>query len=691
NPHIIKINPGVTDGSPSRWPQGVVLNEGHVENNGAKNWYEAVPKDEGRHLSMRFAVGNELAEWLDLKSVKAGASVVIRLRNDGIDVTNGSLMPGGQKEVWILDAFPDHYKYFLHHSGRSEVKDRIDPYVFGEYFLPLPLAFLTSASPKGTCVTAKFRTSNEIIPHLYWLIINGPGNKKACGCKYCGGHRLQADVNVQFGLVDHTPSGFTATKKPRLTQSPAPVKKIKKVEHAPGKVKEREKEKEKEKEKKRLHEVPEKKRTESSSKPTYKGAYTNPARDQDLVDGASFRKGEMVWAELPKPLVDPTGASITHWPAMIAERNVDSHSQVIDAETRGKATTFNIRQSWKYKVRLFALRGDLTRREDEILPFLGSACDMPLEPGAMVAPDSVKLIYDGQKVLRPTLDQITSIALAATPFALALQICAHIVANFSPTDTYFLQDTHITNNGKLSPDQLELRSQHLKLPHYHYLWWGGEKIWSGELVRLLSDDTVVLPGQLSPGAAERCVFLKIAGIYKKGVAGKETGHVTGVLFELVEITTAGGGVGIAGGSAMSLFEKKPQTGTKISAEDMFMPEPPPGFAFRRVTPPGDNAIHLEVEFIAGRYYPLPSRLHDEQKVRSIIERTNVPVFLPEGGVSAVSVDTDQRAVALAGLLPALCTYMRCEKWAPSRVSIVDKAEQESRREMRVYITSVGGI
>ncbi|KAK4698129.1 translation initiation factor 3 subunit K, partial [Phenoliferia sp. Uapishka_3] len=131
NPHIIKINPGVTDGSPSRWPQGVVLNKGHVENNGSINWYEAQPKDEGRHLSMRFAVGNELAERLDLKSVKAGAPVVIRLRNDGVDVNNGSLMTGGQKEVWILDAFPDHYKYFLRHSGRSEAKDRIDPSVFG--------------------------------------------------------------------------------------------------------------------------------------------------------------------------------------------------------------------------------------------------------------------------------------------------------------------------------------------------------------------------------------------------------------------------------------------------------------------------------------------------------------------------------------------------------------------------------
>lgn len=65
NPHVIRINDGVTDGLKSRWPT-----LGKVDS----NWYDMIPIGEGRALGWQIMLGKEMAERLEIKRTTAGKS-----------------------------------------------------------------------------------------------------------------------------------------------------------------------------------------------------------------------------------------------------------------------------------------------------------------------------------------------------------------------------------------------------------------------------------------------------------------------------------------------------------------------------------------------------------------------------------------------------------------------------------------
>ncbi|KAL8280276.1 hypothetical protein RQP46_007390 [Phenoliferia psychrophenolica] len=668
NPHILRINPGVTDGGSERWPQGDVLKKGN-RNGDAYNWYEEIPLDTGRNLSTRMNVAKAVAKELGLTGQTAG----------------------GKDEEWLLEDWPEHYKFYLHHSG----KDRTDPYIYGTYTAP------------------KFRTANEIIPHIYWLLAN-EGNALKCKCKYCSKVKLQSEVNAQLGLVDgrnthHRSGSFgpSSSNKPRLTSgSPRPSPSSTHKLHSASKP-HKDRDPDRQPKKKQPHKPH---HLASSSTVahhhelvkvlTYDGAFTDPTREHDLSEGALFRKGEMVWAELPSPIRSHAASdrlAITYWPAVIESRSPHQVPKALDVGAAGKAPKSNVVQSWKYRVKLLALSDTIGRSETQIKPWLGYESPLPTDPEAIVAPESVRLVYDGQKVLRPSLDRIVNVRIAATPYALALQIAAHVLASFCLNDRYVLKDSHILDLPHLSDfDRLE-RAKHLERWQYHSFWWGAERIWSGELVRLLVDDNVISADRLSPnagGADQRLVLIKITGVYKDRETG--SGNVSGHLYELTKIDTSsasnGGSIGMGpgvDGSAMSLFEKNVSHGAKKTRapEEQYMPAPPPGYFFRRVTPPGEE-VHLDIEYVAGRYYPLPVHLH-AQDVVDVVMR-GLGDSDPEGVLNTEVqdyLDENARAVVLSGLVPSYRAYMKeCYTWYDVRSSAMSTAEKESRKEMSKYIT-----
>lgn len=222
-----------------------------------------------------------------------------------------------------------------------------------------------------------------------------------------------------------------------------------------------------------------------------------------------------------------------------------------------------------------------------------------------------------------------------------------------------LEKTHIVSPNDLEPQQKAERGKHLTRWHYNSIWWGAEHIWAGELVRFLTDAGVVEPHEQSPGADQRGCFLKIAAIYKNTEA--QTGKVVGVVYELAEVSVSEGHVNVAsGGSAMSAFEKKAPCGSG-KGEEMFMPAPAPGYVFRRLTPPG-GAVHLDIEYIAGRYYPLPEALQTPEKLEEIGEKLKAGLAeTPEGEEQKEDeayLGEEERAFVLAGLAPAYRAYMK---------------------------------
>lgn len=371
---------------------------------------------------------------------------------------------------------PDNYLFTVHHTMGGG-KPRTDVYVWGQSLLSLgpriqilTLTDLDRTPPAGSSKVLKFRTANEMTPHIHWLLVHGPNDAITCQCKYCA-KMTQGDVNRQLGLplkqtgagagssspargsspaaamgarvenpVNYRPSplalGGAGGSGPPSTSSssgygyangngnaarvasfndpggdkllgpnatPAAIAKAKR-RHAKemdevgggalggkkknnnkgkGKEKDREKKKKKKQKKKGLMGGTGIGSTESDEYggenssdlsdsgdttdddddddadadvggaaaaagrttheggggggdygPTYRGAFTNRMRDEDLERAAAPRRGELVWAELPRPLCGIEGGRlegkvVTHWPGIVESREIRNEAVVV--------------------------------------------------------------------------------------------------------------------------------------------------------------------------------------------------------------------------------------------------------------------------------------------------------------------------------------------------------------------------
>lgn len=109
SPHKVIINPGLTDASPTNWPDESRWRNG-AKVNGQLNWYENEPADKGRHYAWRKQLGAGLARELGLNESRAG----------------------GKPEHFLLERFPDNYKFSVHHTWKAgAAKERTDIYLWG--------------------------------------------------------------------------------------------------------------------------------------------------------------------------------------------------------------------------------------------------------------------------------------------------------------------------------------------------------------------------------------------------------------------------------------------------------------------------------------------------------------------------------------------------------------------------------
>ncbi|GAA5981718.1 hypothetical protein JCM10908_004576 [Rhodotorula pacifica] len=536
SPHRICINQAVTDADESRWPSTEECQPTHKVD-GKTNWYECQPKDGMKHKAFRDKIGEELAKSLKLAK--------------------------GSNEYWTLDALPEHYLFTVHHSAGGG-KPRTDTYVWG--------------NPK----VLKFRTANEMTPHIYWLLEHGPHDSLTCMCKYCS-KMTQGDVNRHLGLPlkqtgihsgdggsssaargaspggsrAASPSGPRVKNPVNYAYKPSPLamhggatgsgpsstssgtsgynggaaarvagfndvggekllgpnatpaaiarakhrhakameeKDARKRKHNKGKGKERDDGGPPRKRKKNKHRrTREGSATNSNASrggsesspelsdltdlsdvevdvdgageggefgPTYRGAFTNRMRDEDLNRVSAPRRGELVWAELPRPLVGRRkgpleGKVVTHWPGIVESREVRSEAVVLpssDATKSGKkgalneddddeqeeagaadgeptppstsssaevfarpGTTLRMQPpprlhtatSTRYTIKLFAIADTIRLlREDQVLPWLHHAPPRTLfaEFGALLQEaEAVKHIWNGKTFMRDTV------------------------------------------------------------------------------------------------------------------------------------------------------------------------------------------------------------------------------------------------------------------------------------------------
>ncbi|BGP24611.1 proteophosphoglycan ppg4 [Rhodotorula toruloides] len=752
NPHVIKIHDNVTDGSESRWPPEEERKPGYKVNN-RLSWYECQAKDGGKHLLFREKLGTELARSLNVAHTNEGAA----------------------PEYWILHELPKGYLFTVHHCMTGNNTPRTDVYAF------------------GSAATNKFRTPNELAPHLHWLLLHGPDDDLRCACKYCSKTK-QGDVNRVLGLnirsssVASTSASIASpTIKRKLTtgskasststgiqakvaafRSPGGDKLLGDMTF-----------------KKKLKDgtTVEKKKhrststdVEGSPPPTYKGAYTSRSRDSDLAYLAAPRQADLVYAELPKPFLsdDPkwAGAQITHWPAIVTSRVPYTIAKAVDLQPRSTgdekkkeegdeadeadvededveeedeplvrtsqaksfrpAPKLEAKQEWRYNVRLLAVKDELRLlREDQLRPWLGNPPPSGLwTTERMTNRDAVKHVWDGKKTHRDCelLKDVKNLQEAVTAMALALQIAAHLVGAFSFNDRYEITEAHfnLATSEALDTNLAAVKAQQRKSWAFQSLHWGAELIWTGDFVRLIypfgghEESTALKPTDPD----HRALFMRVLAIYKTnetvGDVERGTGMIGGEIWELRDFAAAkcaangdaseaepSGQNGTAGGptngagviSPTALDGKQKSLSPSPNAADN-LPPAPAGMYWYRLTAPS-TGVHVTLDYLAGRYHPLPKSLNTQQKIKEALATLDAmddsaqESDVQNGAEVAQTVDvalpSDQRMMLLAGLRPAQRLYMKCGAYKGTRHTAVVEAERNASNEVEQYFASMARL
>ncbi|GAA5914780.1 uncharacterized protein JCM6883_001093 [Sporobolomyces salmoneus] len=725
NRHVIKFNSNVTDGTKTKWPKDNEFDPRNKEG-GKTYWFEREVKDAGRHKNQLEKIGDELARLLAIS--KKG-------------------------EFWILDAFPRDYLFTVHHTVTGSGQIRTDPYVFG--------------SPSN----AKFRSANEIIPHLFWLLTHAPDNRQRCKCQYCT-KRTQTEVNKNEGLTEKrstgTPQPSTSTStstKPKRSLNPAAV--------AEKKAKEEKKPKASTSGSAATSgKQPVRSRTfnSDSPEPSYSGAFVDKQRDSDLLGRAKFRQGEMVWAQIPQdtlvfspsPSSTDTNANkseeeskvcITHWPAIIRDREERTNSTLAEDYVAGSNSIpkFSNEKRWIYQVQYLGTKNEASGLEEtDVKAWLDTSVpDNVWAKERLLSPETIEMIWNGNRVRKVQLEALKGLEQAVAPLAFAMQIAAHVMSSFSLIDRFIIKDGHFVTapHEEGVSEQARLEMQRAKNNwFYQSIYFGSELVWVNDFVRVIHHRDQDLPPhhQLSEGAQDRSLFMQIHAIWKDQASGNV--KLTGQIYQLKDLMQheegAGtGSVGVVGEAvgglgAMSIFEKRTspsiastpgggggavaaspvpvastsqngdnstaaandetvvdETSTPPQSSSPFhstpLPPAPEGFEFNRVTP-GESQISLSLDYLAGRYYPLPKSLNSRAKIDPILESFPFgPVFeevevdgeMVEKKKMDVQLSEHHRAIALAGLTPAVALYCKATRWKGDRMTALTEAETTSCTEV----------
>ncbi|KAI0825812.1 hypothetical protein BC629DRAFT_1450686 [Irpex lacteus] len=722
NNHTLPPNPEWvdfprSDGDQETWPKTT----SRVVVDGEVNFFRPVGLDESLSIMWRKAVGPKIAAVMGL--------------------------PEGKP--YVLRSFPERYQLFDHNKGKPD-NPRHDAYLYGSNKLG----------------RNKFRSVNEFIPHAMWLAKNDP--TAVCECKYCSGKKKQTEISQSYGLSARRESASVSTPPPRQRNRPAtysapahrtaapyaavrrPPKHAKPaVPTAPAVII-----------------LPPPKQTLALEK---SNDILNALTNRDVQHIRYFRKGELVWCALDPPILGPRGEedAIRFWPGLIDVvttkaipiKRPDAEDDAMDvAESASRSgspkakITWSVKQQTSYKIKLLALAQNYHLSDDEVLPYLSYApSELLLESLRSVLPQALQdeksqaLAYnpDTMSDYNPLAESnpVDRFNDAITPYTLAIQIASHIATYWSPTDEYdcklsapspssqtptgnsnptgaapSLQDVlnaasqqNARSGGSSQPPDLTVSQQ-----RYQGLWWGAERIWGDELVRLKLSrsqfapqgaQTVYPPSGPSEatmewyaangetldvsmiGATEKGMFMKIESMFvvdtprPDGQPGtiKEC-RASGMIYELADEgfedpnePAQDAGSGKEASSASAVVKKEEPRDRDLSRPILSAPFPlpdaPKGYKFRPILQPGNECV-LSLSLIAGRYYPY---LFKHPLMVPVVERA-LQVSEADGGLMA-----NRHLWAMEGLLPGMYQSMDPEGWKGSRYVMLKDADVDARK------------
>ncbi|KAF8318763.1 hypothetical protein DL93DRAFT_2164934 [Clavulina sp. PMI_390] len=545
--------------------------------NGVLNYLKLLDPLDADHFNWRKKVGTDLAKTVDkLPDVEGG---------------------------YIIDDFPQGYEFYDHHKGQGGGKIRHDVYLFGP------------ENVSGRSVW-RFRSVPEFIPHARWLY--DTDSKAMCQCKYCNGLKYQKEITATLD-IDHLikKGGRSSFSKPYLKgprQSSQHRDPPRKSGASPAASRRR-----------KRTPSPKRSRLSSRSKPpapdvsvVVHSEYVHKDRAFDLETRKPYRREEVVWAKVDPPLVPSDQSTpdeaIHWWPAMV-------FSQELRIDTQDQHRV----EVPYYEIQYFGAFQQNLLMEDDILPFhtyrpppalLARMQHYRLPPGT-----TFDEAANAWHVFRP---------LALTPYELpgehpepsyqdALP-SLFAAARASDTLLSFYQAEHLWKCVDES-DEDEAKSEDIPSGpmEWHGLWWGCERIWVGDLVRLkcVRDDLPpsiqtglrdVLPESLTIGRSGLFLLLDCIrtddSVDHDDFASSTT--VSGSLWQAVanewENSDEEAQQKVDSISHMHIKTSVRRTTPSGNIVVQYLPEPPARSKWRMVSMPG-APLQMPVLMIAGRYYP----------------------------------------------------------------------------------------
>lgn len=503
-----------------------------------------------------------------------------------------------------------------------------------------------------------------------------------------------------------------------------------------------------------------------------------------------FRDGELVWCGLDRPILGPCqheDAAIRCWPAIIDEVRLKSHAisrnGVSDANTKhldgnegmvdGDTTeevSWNVQQYYTYKVHLLVVDKTMVVPDEKILPYQAH-----VPPGELISilqaypPDELDFTRETMHKFDPCADPPMDFNYAVAPYAMALQIGAALSSFWCLTDEWTttftvpprqvpppehsiatsLQDAidmahrhndQITameapsSSAPTAPRRSDIRipepGTQVSQVRFQGLWWGGERIWTDDFVRLKVPRSSLAPrgaeNVFSPagpgksaremwlqqgrdpselGASARGIFMRLDGLIIVDVAQpdgkpKKECRACGMLYELADQDwedpdpgasseaphSNGQTSGVTAPTPLTASTAIPGLGGSESARSLppkprySLPEAPEGYRFRAILPEGHESI-IALSLISGRYYPriLSHPLLD----RTLRKALSKP---PEhGGL----VDSNN-LWALEGLSAGFYNSVDPTHYKGTRSVMMDEADKVARQQLEDYTTRQGG-
>lgn len=321
--------------------------------------------------------------------------------------------------------------------------------------------------------------------------------------------------------------------------------------------------------------------------------------------------------------LDPEVA-ITHWPAIVRRRELKIESKVYWPEGEGGSSdslssserplepTLRVKQSHIYTLAYLGItKGRYRCKRSAMLPYMAYN-----PPSRLMSDEQRKRVKDFTE--EPDLELMQNLEDALSVFAYAHQLSKHVWRKYSTFGMILdplnkRRKNHIQGQlpagGAARMKHIEMLSRTIQF--YQCVWWGAEKIWAGELVRLaatwfsdadgsallklVSDSKIVpIPGaKISMESLDKPVLFSLAHIYRDPV--KKRLRIMGTFLEILEDGPKSRDEQVP---QPSLFMGEMERPTRTLPR--WLPSLPPGRSFRRLkgVPEGEE-FEFDASLLAG--------------------------------------------------------------------------------------------